>query len=216
MNKVHATLLAVGTTMCLAAGAATAATIQIDVNGLRVATNGGGMFSTTHTGALNMTNDANATFNGFKINGVDQGVSAAWVLSNFVGTMNLSNGVVTGGTFEVSVTNASVVNTYSASFVNGAGSVNTQAGQGFTIDDLTFNGMFSGSTFAGVDINAWTGANLNGSMLLFGFRPGANGVDNDTDIDIYVDSATVIPLPAGAGLSLAGLAAIGCLRRRRV
>ena len=47
-----------------------------------------------------------------------------------------------------------------------------------------------------------------------GNGPGKTVADDD-DIDIFVESS-VVPLPAGASLGLAGLAVLGGVRRRRV
>lgn len=185
---------------------------QIDVNGLEA--DAGGAFSTTFSGTISLSKDANASFNGVKINEVDQGVDlSTWTLSAFTGSITLSSGTVTGGSFSVSVTDGSTTDTYAATITSSSGDVDTQSGQGFNIDGLTFAGTFSSSTFAGVDVsNAFSIQPLTGSFLNFAFSPDSSGFDSDADMDIFV----VIPLPAGAGLGLAGLAGLACVRRRRI
>ena len=180
--------------------------LQIDVNGLTV--DAGGVFGgKTHTGALNITIDANSTLNAIKINGGDVGF--AGTITNFMGVINLDNGAVTGGSLFVEVNG---VDTYSALISGAEGAVNSQAGQGFMIDGLTFQGFFSGPTFAGVDVSSWfTSQPLIGSFLQFAFSPNASGVDTDTDIDIFI----LVPLPTGAGLAATGLLGLAAIRRRR-
>lgn len=203
-------VLAAGAAFAVAAAASADSVLQIDVNGL-TATAGAG-FGTGYTGTLTLSHDADATFNALKIDGVDQPVGAQWSLASFAGSITLSGGVVTGGSFQVDVTDTVVVDTYSASIASGSGMVNTQAGQGFTIDGLTFNGLFGASTFAGIDVSPWHSAQpIGGSFLNFAFMPDAQGVDEDADIDIFA----VVPAPGGAGLGLAGLAGLAGLRRRR-
>ncbi len=210
--KAHMFGLAAGAAIAIASVASAGTILQIDVNGL-TATSGAG-FGTGYSGAVNLNSDGDSTFEGVKIAGVDQGVNTlVWSLSSFSGVINLVGGAVTGGNFSVSVTDGFNTDTYAASITSGSGQVNTQAGQGFTIDGLTFAGSFSGGTFAGVNVAAWSGNALIGSFLNFAFQPDVQGFDNDADIDIFVESS-VIPLPAGAGLGLAGLMGLACTRRR--
>jgi hypothetical protein len=180
--------------------------LQIDINSLTV--DAGGVFGgKTHTGALNISINAASTLNGIKINGGDVGF--AGTLTNFMGVINLNNGAVTGGSLFVEVNG---VDTYSALISGAEGAVNSQAGQGFMVDGLTFQGFFSGPTFAGVDVSSWfTSQPLIGSFLQFAFSPNASGVDNNTDIDIYI----LVPLPTGAGLAATGLLGLAAIRRRR-
>lgn len=137
-------------------------------------------------------------------------------LANFTGVINLNNGMVTGGNISV----AAGGDTYTAQITPNVGSVSPYVGGGFKIEGLTFDGMFSSSTFAGVDVAPWFNAQtiggLLGSFLQFNFRPD-NGGFAYSDIDLFVN-AEVVPLPpAGwAGLAtLAGVMVAGHLRRRR-
>lgn len=208
----HKTLAmtAAAVAMLAGAGVASATTeLQIDVNAL-TATAGPG-FSTSYTGNVTLTTNVNSMLAGMLIDGVGQSFNGT--LDDFNGTINLVNGAVTGGSFSVDVleSDAVTVNTYSASIMSGAGAVGTQAGQGFTIDGLTFAGAFTSATFAGVDVSPWFNAQpLTGSFLQFAFSPDAQGVDTQSDIDIFV----TVPLPAGGAMAFVGLAGLAGVRRR--
>lgn len=207
-----ASLVAPAAALAMLAGASTASAtqvLQIDVNAL-TATAGAG-FGTGYTGNVVLSTNANSELAGILIEGVNQGISGT--LDNFAGTINLVGGAVTGGSFSIDVLEADnvTVNTYSASIESGAGQVNTQAGQGFSIDGLTFAGAFTSATYAGVDVTKWFDAQpLRGSFLQFAFNPDANGVDSGSDIDVFV----TVPLPAGGALAFAGMAGLVGVRRR--
>lgn len=189
-----------------------ASTLQIDLNGLTATASSAG-FSTTFTGTISLAHDANSTMEGIKINGASQTLGAGFVLSSLSGSITTVGGAVTGGSFSVSVFDGSVTDTYSASISAFSGSINTQAGQGFTIDGLTFSGFFSGTSFAGVDVTLWdSNEPLSGSFLNFAFDPGTGTSDSDADLDVFV---VAVPLPTGASLGLAGLIGVGAMRRRR-
>ena len=48
------------------------------------------------------------------------------------------------------------------------------------------------------------------ALLQFAFSPNAQGVDTQSDIDIFV----VVPLPAGGAMAFVGLAGLASVRRR--
>ena len=198
--------------LAVLAGASTAnatQVLQIDVNSL-TSTAGPG-FDTNYTGDVTLSTNGNSELAGILIGGVNQGITGT--LSDFVGTISLVNGMVMGGSIMIDVleSDAMTMNTYAASIVSGIGQVNTQAGQGFSIDGLTFDGSFTSTTFAGVDVTKWFDAMpLRGSFLEFAFSPDDQGVDSDADIDVFV----TVPLPAGGALAFAGLAGIAGVRRR--
>ncbi len=185
--------------------------LQIDLNSLTATASSAG-FSTSFTGTISLSDDANSTLNGVKIDGTSQTIGAGFVLSSLTGSITTVGGAVTGGSFSVSVSDGFTTDTYTASIVAGSGSINTQAGQGFTIDGLTFSGFFSSTSFAGVNVSVWdSNEPLTGSFLNFAFDPGAGTTDADADLDVFV----VVPLPTGAGLGLAGLIGLAGVRRRR-
>jgi len=129
----------------------------------------------------------------------------------FTGEINFASGVVTGGFLSLSVTDTITTDTFDADIVAQSGQISAQADQGFFIDGLLFSGLFSGLSFAGVDVSDWFNAQpLTGSFLQFEFSPDEGGSDRDTDLDIFV----IVPAPgpaAALGLALGA----GALRRRR-
>jgi opacity protein-like surface antigen len=212
----------------LTAGSAASAdlVLHLDVNSIRAqATNGVGANTPfgglNHTGAVEFSFQAGSSIlAGIDIqNGnnapVNQTVTGQ--LLNFTGRINMTNGMVTGGNVNVQ---AGGGDSYTASITPNVGAVTPFVGGGFKIEGLTFNGMFSSSHFAGVDVTPWFasqgGGGLLGSFLQFNFTPDASGF-SFADVDLFVN-AQVIPLPPAGwtGLAtLAGLMAAGYIRRRR-
>ena len=198
-----------GVFACAAVPADAAFSLQIDVNSLTAEfspSNGSG-FDANASGFLMFGEDGDSTLNGIKLDGVDQSTTAT--LSFFSGMLELTGGTVVGGSLDVILSDGS---RYSAFVAEGSGRVVSQAGQGYAIDGLTFAGAFfnliGGTDFGGVDVSGIGVAELPGSFLTFTFGPDGQGVDTDTDIDIWI-----VPAPTGAALfGLAGLAAV---RRRR-
>jgi hypothetical protein len=197
----------------LVAGTAQAAqTLQMDVNAIGIQTlNGAGAPSAfgglTHTGSVSLNYVANTTYMaGVFVDGVDQNFTG--VLTGFSGTINLTNGQVTGGNLLVTIDTGS--DTYSAQ-VSPTGHVETYVGGGFKIEGLTFNGLFSDNQFGNVDVSPWSGGGLPGSFLQFNFNPNASG-GGFADMDLFVN---VVPLPPAAHTGLAGLAGIAIHPRRR-
>jgi hypothetical protein len=173
----------------------------------------GSGFGVGYTGSVTMVDDSNSMLAQILCDGNPLAISGS--LTDFTGQINFVNGQVDGGSFTVTVLESDGVttNSYAASIRSGIGFIKTQAGQGFSIDGLTFEGMFSSDTFAGVDVSRWNAAEpLIGSFIQFQFDPNANGVDTDTDIDIFV----VVPLPAGGALATIGLVGLAGVRRRRM
>jgi hypothetical protein len=211
VNRKGLVATAAALALMASAGVASATQVlQIDVNSLTATAAPG--FGLGYTGSVDLTTNGNTELAGILINGANQSISGT--LDAFSGTIELVNGNVAGGSFSVSVLESDMmtVNTYSASISGAEGAVNTQAGQGFSIDGLTFNGTFSSAVFAGVDVSDWFDAQpLPGSFLQFAFNPNAQGVDADSDIDIFV----AVPLPAGGAMAAAGLVGLAGVRRRR-
>ena len=202
MTCSHMNVLFAGCVVALA-GAAQGQMLQIDLNSL-TADAGGSFGGTSHTGTLAFFADANSALVGILIDGVAQTVTGD--LGALQGTIELVNGVVVGGGFVIDATDGTQ---YLASIVGGSGRVNTQAGQGYRIDGLTFAGAFNGPSFAGVDVSAWSGNQLDGSFLLHGYGPDGNGLDSTVELDSWV----VVPTPASA--TLLALGGFLAARRRR-
>jgi hypothetical protein len=199
-----------GAVVAVAVGSAAMAnptTMGIDINSLSATYVGPGPFGVNSSGAINLTVDTNSVLAGVDLDGVGQSLSAG--LLSFTGQILLNSGFVQGGS--LSVVNSDGTS-YTAQIVAGVGQVRVQAGQGFSIDGLTFQGLFNGPSFAGVAIPQFFAAQpLTGAFLTFKFRPDENGFDPDSDIDMFIE----IPLPTGAGLASMGMLALGGLRRRR-
>ncbi len=199
-------------------------TLQFDINSLAAQSKDSGganaaFGGVTHTGSIDLSLGGTSALNSVSIVGGGSYASAAngWVLSAFSGSILLSGGAVTGGSISFTATNGGESDTYSATIVSGSGSVVTQAGQGFSIDGLTFAGTFvdglANGFFAGFDITQFLpfSGGLTGSFINFAFNPDAGGADSDADLDVFV----VIPLPTSAGLATVGLAGLAGIRRRR-
>ena len=200
-------LLSVGAAVLAVSTANAASTCLIDINGLTAQFAGAGGFGVNATGTITLSFDGNSALVGVALDGFNQNLGGN-TLTGFTGTINLVGGQVTGGLFSATTT----AGTYGANIVGGIGAVAVQAGQGYSIDGLTFNGLFSGPTFAGVNIgNFFTAQPLFGSVLTFAFNPNANGVDSDSDIDIFIQ----IPMPGAAAMGFVGLAGLAGVRRRR-
>ena len=198
--------------LALFGAVANADEIKLDINSI-VIDAGGAFNGTTHTGTLQLSMDADSNMFGIQINN-GSNLIAGNPLTNFTGTIDLVNGVVTGGSFTVTAG----ADTYTAMIVANSGDVDTQAlpggAQGFTIDGLTFQGFFSSNSFAGVNVTPWFSAQpLIGSFINLFYDPDANGVDSGADIDI-VAITSVVPLPAAAGMGLVGMFGIAGRRRR--
>lgn len=204
-------------------GAACAATnaqlvLQMDVNAMTVQaldslgapTTFGGA---SHTGAVALGFDpANTSLvDIFLRSGAGGFASQGFngVLTDFLGSVVLSNGFVQGGNIRVTVNgNTADPDIYVASIVPGVGSVKNFIGGGYTIEGLTFNGAFDDPVFGNVGVGPFMGGNLTGSFLQFNFFPNAAG-QAYADVDIFV-----VPAPA-SGLACLVASAVLARRRRR-
>lgn len=206
------TIITTAIALVAAAGTASAGfdnAVRYDTNNL-TASAGGPFGGTTHTGAVTVTQNATSSLNGVAIFGVAQ--SFTGVLASFNATINLVNGFVTTGSLSTVLTDGS---RYDATINGGGGRVVFQAGRGFRIDGLTFNGNFSnlvgGTDFGGVNVAAALGAgafNYEGSFLLSSYNPNASGVSNQTQFETYI-------FPTPGSVALLGLAGVAAGRRRR-
>ncbi|MEM1183415.1 MAG: hypothetical protein AAGI53_00235 [Planctomycetota bacterium] len=202
------------------AGLAAETEVQFDFQGLNIqAQDAGGNASAfdgnSHTGSLAVVGNALSgsnlaiTEDGAGSSSFDAGAGLAHDFQ-FDMSIELTNGVVTGGSLSV-MANGDI---YTASVVSGVGSVfefPPNSGN-FNILGLTFDGEFSGDTFAGIDVSRFNaGEPLGGSFIEFVYRPNSSGFDGTGDIDVFV----TIPLPTASGLALAGLGGLAVTRRRR-
>jgi hypothetical protein len=223
------TLGAVCGAMVAAGSAVASPVIQLDVNAIKIQVqNSAGQNSAfgglSHTGSVNFSLDAaNTILAGVFIQNVAGGpfsnAGFSGSISNFVGTINLNNGLVTGGSLAVFVNGNT--DSYTCNIVPNIGHVSTYVGGGFKIEGLTFQGMFSDSQFGNVNVGPWFssqgGGGLPGSFIQFNFDPNASG-GGFADLDIFVDTPTLVPVPPAAWTGMATLAGLGtvtAVRRRR-
>lgn len=181
---------------------------QMDINAATMSA-GGPFGGTTHTGALNVTQDANTVLAGIFV--FNTPVVFTGNVQSFNGQITLAGGVVTGAFFDIVINDGSE---FHAVVTPGSGGVTAQAGQGFNIDGLTFNARFEnlvgGTHFAGVDMSAFANGIFNGSFLASSYSPNAGGTDDNTNFEFYA----FVPTPGAAALlGVAGMA-MGVRRRR--
>lgn len=198
--------------LALAAGAAQAAVMQLDINSIQVRV-GGPFGGTSHTGTLTLSDPATGSLLDILVDG--QSVGGA-VLGNVIGEIELDNGFVVGGFMNIMDGD----NDMYAANIGVGGRVNVQAGRGFRIDRLTFEGFFSNAGqlgddlhFGNVDVTALFGPRatdetLEGSFLLASFNPDDQGFDSRADLDVFI-------VPTPGTVALAGLAGIAVVRRKR-
>lgn len=204
--------------------------LQFDLNSITTTitdNTNGGVFDTSFTGSLRLGHDDNSVLSRIIIDGASVGFDNdlsdgdGWALSHLSAKINIVNGDVVGGFVYIEAERyaggvaTADTDTYTADIAAGIGGVRAQAGQGYTIDGLTIQGMFSDHTFAGVDVTPWFNAQpLAGSFLNFSFDPGENpfGSDENSHLDVFV----VVPLPLPGLIGLAGGGFLTIIRRRRL
>lgn len=187
--------------------------LMFDLNGLVSQTATGGAFSTSYTGDVIVSSNSSADL--ATILGINAATSTDLVASGeflgtldyFSATVSMTNGQISGGSFEVMLASGE---SYSASIAAGSGLVR-QIRTGFFFDGLTFDGTFTSTNFDGVDVsNFFNNIPLAGNFIEFAYNPDASGFDDTSNMNIFV----AVPTPLGAGLGLAGLAGVAARRRR--
>lgn len=162
--------------------------------------NGGGLF------------DVQYTENGVDFNDVafDPWTSSASTGYQEVSYISFNNGTVTGGVFNIVDGDE---NSYSAT-IGAGGQLQNLNQDYFSLNNLTFEGAFSGSTFGGIDVSHF---NDRGTFGMVEFRPTADS--QRTAGYGRTEVSVIAPTPAAA---LAGLPMLGVLgmayaiRRRRI
>jgi hypothetical protein len=203
------------------AAALASPTLQFDLNAFSTqAHNGAGANSPfgglTHTGSINFSLGA-GVINGLFIQqtqgGAFQNANFTGTWTSFTGQINLTNGQVTGGNMTITISNG---DSYTCGITPGSGSVSNFVGGGFKVEALTRSGFFNDAQFGNVNVSPWFGSQspngLPGSFLQFNFNPNASGFAS-ADMDLFVDTTVLIPLPGSAWAGLAGLAGLAVLRR---
>jgi len=207
--------IACALTAVLTAASAQATFVHFDFNAISVSA-GEAFGGTDHTGSLELSSSAGSALSAIEIDGESQAVTGD--LGSLTGEIVLSGGAVAGGWIRFQDETGAE---YYALIGDTAGSVNTQAGNGFRIDGLTSDGAFmdldAGNQFAGVDLFAGEQffgepLMLDGSFLLHGFGPGESGFDGLVDLDVY--ASIDVPSPGPAALAMAAFGISGTRRRR--
>lgn len=206
------------------AGVAQIRTLQLDVNNLAFqAQNAQGQpvpfGGVSHTGSLVLTDLLPTTeLVGIAIrNGNGPFINqpgAPWNLTDATMVINLSNGMVTGGTFTVDINGGPASGDRYTATIGAAGSVSTFIGGGFKVEGLTASGMFSDASFGTVNVADFfadqsTPPGLLGSFLAFKIQPNASGA-GFADVDAFVQT-----IPAPGSLACLGAAVLVARRRRR-
>lgn len=214
-------LAAIG--LAASAAAAQVRTLQFDVNNVALQAQDASGAPTafggvSHTGSLVLSDSAGISeLVGLAIrtgSGPFMTQAGTFSLTDFAMTIDMSNGMVTGGSLLLDVNGgpSGGGDRYTANIGN-AGAVTTFVGGGFKVEGLTDGGMFSDGIFGTVDIsdffNNQGSGGLPGSFLAFRIDPSPNG-SGFADIDIFV---TNVPTPGT--LACIGGAALLAVRRRR-
>lgn len=202
--------------------------LQMDINSLSataVSSVMGGVFDTGFSGTVTISDNVNSLLSSIiiSIGGIDADQGITSFRPTVSGTITIVAGTVTGGTFSIS----DGTDIYTADIVSGSGVVTTETGSNgaFGIDGISFNGMFTSNTFAGVDVTDWNGNEpLSGSFLEFklgvldtdtdddgSFDAWSGTLDQSSDLDLFV----IVPGPLAAPWGLAGLFGVMAARRRR-
>lgn len=205
-------VLAVAAAGVVAAQASADQTIQQDINDLPYQFyDAGGSPSPfgglTHVGSVDFGFDSFSVHNGVQIQAgagmpfVDQ-TTFTGVLTDLLITVDLNNGLVTGGSVMIELDGGS--DWYSATITDGF--VTELLSGGFTIDINTTGGVFADADFAGVDVSPWMSGPNDGAAILFKIKPSAGGAGY-ADADVFT-----VPAPSSA---LVLVALTGLARRRR-
>jgi hypothetical protein len=206
------------------AGVAQTRMIQFDVNNLAFqAQNAAGapvpFGGVSHTGALVLSETLPTTqLVAISIRDgvgpfVEQG-GAPWNLTDVSMTINLVNGMVTGGSFLLDINGGPAAGDRYSAAIGAGGAVSPFVGGGFKIEGLTQNGLFSDAAFGPINIADFFAAQgtppfLTGSFLNFKIQPTAGG-SGFADVDAFVSN---IPTPGSIACMAMGL--VIARRRRR-
>lgn len=223
MSNLKTNIVLLGAALALGLGAASAQAatkLDIDINTINAQafdSIGGNSFGVNHTGTIQITHGS-GVIAGMELDDIAQLVSGT--LTSITGTINLSGGDVTGGSFNIQLTNGIDVDSYSFSL---SPDINSQVvalpDSSFLISSPTAGGSFDDVNFGGVDVSSFPGSALTGIFVQFNFAPDQLGLDRNVDLDLQVNApaGVPIPLPAAAWAGLALMGAIGgakLIRRR--
>lgn len=224
MNSISITTAAIAASSMVAASASAQATVAFDINNFDYqffdSSGAAGFGGTEHDGRVEWSfrtapptviADARTGEQG-RFGPLDP-ASLGQDLKDFTGSLDITGGDITSGSFTVTLAND---DTYTAQL--SGGSIQELTVGGWTLDGLTFDGAFSDDQFGDIDVSEFFAIQgspgmLPGSFFKFRFEPDASA-SGTADMEVYV----LVPLPpaAYAGMAtLAGVMGISYLRRRR-
>jgi hypothetical protein len=193
---------------------AATSTIQLDLQSLRARSfDLNGMPSPfggpNHDGSIIFSSGSASALDDVLLNGIPQTI-AQGQLSLMNGTIDLLSGNILGGFVHVGLANG---NEFFTQITPGVGGVIAAPGQGYSINGLYFDAMFSTNSFGGVDITPFFSAQpLTGSFLSFVFNPilmfNGEGFDGTADLSITL-------VPSGSAAAALGIGLVGVATRRR-
>ncbi|MCB9846151.1 MAG: PEP-CTERM sorting domain-containing protein [Phycisphaeraceae bacterium] len=190
--------------------------LQVDFDALSAMVSG--PMSESFTGSLHVYNtlanpdiDGDASILDVLIDGDSQQTGGASVAGfAFDMMIRFLDGRLTGGELMFSVNQSGTENTYASTILpSPTVSILQIAPNRFILGGLLGEGAWSEGigTFLGVDINPW--ATSVGSFSQIEMNFGANRLDPDTDVDVFLN------IPAPSSLALLGLGGLVATRRRR-
>lgn len=144
-------------------------------------------------------------------------------VSSIVANFDITSGDVSGGSFLVTMTDASSFSCDAdPRALAGTDLVWSGGANGsYRVDGDIDNFLLSAAAFAGVDVSIFFNTQpLIGSFFDFAFRPSTAAGDVGTFDDAtqlgFVVATSLIPLPSGVGMASAGLLCLAGVRRRRL
>jgi hypothetical protein len=242
MNTYRKLLLASGSILLTALGtssakAASITTLHMDINSVTISaydstgTTPVAFSGDTFTGQLQFGVNPDSVISTDIDDNPDDGFNAQ--LTGMTGDLQLTAGVLTGGSVTVTVQDGAATDSYSYNVTAGTGDVSQSPNLsvfdqlGYELAGATTGGTFANSDFGGVDVQTWVNNEpLSGDFFQFHYRPNGDGTDQGGDVELYVEAPLspsgappVVPMPTAASGGMLCFMALGFsqwLRARRL
>jgi len=191
----------------VASAAQAGSVLTIDLNNFTVNASGAPGIRT-----LNLSDNANTVIANIAVDGVS--AAGSQPITDFTGQMFVDTSIaqnVSGAIAGNFILTDQFLKTYSVAVLSGSYAYTGTGGDQVTISALTAGGLFSSSTFGGVNVSSWQSVQpVNGTIFQFAmsravFDALGGGVDTDVDAEI----TAVVPLPATANMGIALIACVG-------
>jgi hypothetical protein len=217
-------LAVMSATILAATSGASAGSLTMKVIGIHGDVHGdGGMVFDENGfyGNIEFSADPNTLLDYLFANGNGEDFSPNVKIQEFTGSILFEDGWVKGGDFTFAVKgddgDPNDWEWFGASFLADSGKIIKEPqGGDFVIDGEIFDGFFQlngDGSFSGVDLGDF--AFLDDIAGLFSVLHLNPSDDKDNNIDMSMETQILIPLPAGGAMGLAGLMALGTIRKRR-